>query len=126
MATSDYHLCRSCGVPVVADARFCSNCGTPTSGGVRPPARAAEGGNGMAIAGLVCGLLGALFGLIPLLFFLWAPLGICGIVFGSIGINTANRLPGRPNHGAAVAGLVLGVLSFIVPAVACAAYTGAA
>jgi hypothetical protein len=76
-------------------------------------------GNGMATAGFVCGLIGALTGLIPILFFLWAPLGICGIVFGSIGIGNANKLPDRKGHGLGVAGVILGVIAIVLPLALC-------
>jgi hypothetical protein len=41
-------------------------------------------GNGLSVAGFVCGLIGAIFGLIPILFWISFPLGILGIVFGMI------------------------------------------
>ena len=66
-----------------------------------------QGGNGIAVASLVCGILG----LTPL----WIGFILCilAIVFGAVGIARANRV-GR-GKGLAIAGLVLGIV-FIVPA----------
>ena len=48
-------------------------------------------GNGLGVAGFVCGLIGAIFGLIPLLFWISFPLGVLGLVFGGIGWRRAKR-----------------------------------
>jgi hypothetical protein len=59
-------------------------------------------GNGMAIAGFVCGILSLLgFGIF---------LGIPAIIFSAIGLGKANR-EGRPHRGLAIAGLVCGIIS---------------
>jgi Na+/proline symporter len=63
------------------------------------------------VAGFVCGLIGALVGLIPLLSWIAFPLGILGVVFGGIGWRRANREPERGGKGLAIAGLVLGILA---------------
>ena len=75
----------------------------------------------MATAGFVCGLIGALAGLIPFLFFVWIPLGILGIVFGAIGRGTAGRLPGAKGQGLATAGIVLGIIALVLPLALCGA-----
>jgi hypothetical protein len=48
--------------------------------------------NGLAIAGLVTGIVGAVLALIPLagVFLCWLP-AMLGIIFGFIGLGTANR-----------------------------------
>jgi Na+/proline symporter len=63
------------------------------------------------VAGFVCGLIGALVGLIPLLSWIAFPAGILGVVFGGIGWPRANREPERGGKGLAIAGLVLGILA---------------
>jgi hypothetical protein len=60
-------------------------------------------GNGMAIAALVCGIIGLL-----LFWFVLSPLAI---IFGAIGISKANK--GASGKGQAVAGLVLGIIGLI-------------
>jgi hypothetical protein len=60
-------------------------------------------GNGFAIAGLVCGIVGLLI--------FWIVLSPLAIIFGSIGISKANR--GASGKGMAVAGLVLGILGVV-------------
>jgi hypothetical protein len=57
--------------------------------------------NGMAIASLVCGLLGC----IP-----WFITGLLAIVFGIIGLGKAKQ-PQTGGKGLALAGLILGILS---------------
>ena len=71
-------------------------------------------GNGLAVAGFVCSLIGAPVGLIPLLSWIAFPLGILGVVFGGIGWRRANREPERGGKGLAIAGLVLGILAVIL------------
>ena len=70
-----------------------------------PTTRAgAQGGNGLAVAGLVCGLVGLL--LLPVI------LGPLGIIFGGIGWSKANH--GAPHKGMSVAGVVLGIVDLVL------------
>jgi hypothetical protein len=66
-----------------------------------PPAPAS---NGMAIAALVCGIIG--------LFIFEIILGPLAIIFGGLGLRNANRGSGR--KGLAIAGLVLGIIDVLV------------
>jgi Domain of unknown function (DUF4190) len=73
---------------------------------------AGGGSNGLAIASLVCGIIGIfIFNII---------LGPLAIIFGGIGLSRANRGAGR--RGLSIAGITLGiidvVLFFIVLAIA--------
>jgi hypothetical protein len=70
-------------------------------------------GNGMSVAGFVCGLLSALLGIVPLLFFVTFPLAVLGVIFGAIGWHRAAREPARGGKGLSIAGVVLGVLGFV-------------
>jgi hypothetical protein len=69
-------------------------------------------GNGAAVAGFVCGLIGAIFSIIPL-FVLVFPgiLDILGIVFGMRGRR--NAAAGARQGGLATAGLVLGLVGLV-------------
>lgn len=70
------------------------------------PGTAATGqrGNGLAIAGLVCGVVGLfLFNII---------LGPLAIIFGGVGLSRANK--GAKYRGMAIAGVVLGVIDVII------------
>jgi hypothetical protein len=64
--------------------------------------------NGLATAGLVCGIVG-----LVLFWTIWGGiiLGILGIVFGAVGRGRASQ--GAPNRGQATAGLTLGVAAVI-------------
>lgn len=64
----------------------------------------AQNGNGLAIAGLVCGLVGLL--LLPII------LGPLALIFGGIGWSRANR--GAKHKGMAIAAVVLGVVDLII------------
>jgi hypothetical protein len=70
-------------------------------------------GNGMSVAGFVCGLLSALLGLVPLFFLVTFPLAVLGVIFGAIGWHRAARQPARGGLGLSIAGVVLGVLGFV-------------
>jgi hypothetical protein len=69
-------------------------------------------GNGLGITGFVVGLVGALAGLIPLLFWIAFPLGILGMTFGTIGWRRAVREPERGAKGLSIAGMILGAIAF--------------
>jgi hypothetical protein len=60
--------------------------------------------NGLAIAGMVCGIVGLfLFNII---------LGPLAIIFGGVGLSKART--GAAHRGMAVAGIVLGVLDLVI------------
>jgi hypothetical protein len=68
----------------------------------------------MAVAALVCGVIGiCLFWLIGL----GALPGLFGIIFGLIGLNRAKQLPNRVGAGQAKVGLVLGVIAIVASVV---------
>jgi len=60
--------------------------------------------NGMAIAALVCGIIG--------LFIFEVILGVLAIIFGGIALSRANRGAGR--RGMALAGLILGAVDVVL------------
>jgi hypothetical protein len=63
-----------------------------------------QSSNGLAIAGLVCGLVGTLFFNVIL--------GPLAIIFGGVGLSRANR--GARHRGMAIAAIVLGVIDLII------------
>jgi hypothetical protein len=67
-----------------------------------PETRAA--GNGMAIAGLVCGIIG--------LFFFSVILGPLAIIFGGIGLSRAGR--GAGHRTMSIWGIALGILDVVL------------
>lgn len=79
-------------------------------GPVPPPAVGPR--NGFGITALVCGLIGALFGLVIYLFALTAILGIVALVFGILGVGRARRGEAT-NIGVAIAGTVLGLVACV-------------
>lgn len=60
-------------------------------------------GNGLAIASLVCGIVGLLI--------FWIILSPLAIIFGGVGLSKANK--GAKYKGLAIAGLVLGIVGII-------------
>lgn len=63
-----------------------------------------QNGNGLAIAGLVCGIVGlALFNIV---------LGPLAIIFGGVGWKRANN--GAKHRGMAIAAVILGVIDLII------------
>ncbi|WP_030897577.1 DUF4190 domain-containing protein [Streptomyces sp. NRRL F-5126] len=76
----------------------------------RPPAQAR---NGLGIAALILGLVGAISGIVPLLFWLAGVLGLIALVLGLAGRGRAKR-GGATNKGVATVGSVLGLVAMIV------------
>lgn len=69
------------------------------------PEQPVKTGNGMAVAALVCGLVGLLlFGVV---------LGLLAIIFGAIGLSNANKSPIGAGKGMATAGLILGIVDIL-------------
>ena len=84
--------------------------GTPSFSAPAPQSQG-SGSNGMAIASLVLGIIGLVtfwacgFGALP---------GLIAVVLGILGLQAANKLPGQPQRGLAIAGIVTGGLAVLV------------
>ena len=65
--------------------------------------------NGLGTAGLVLGIIGVVFCWSPLGFVL----GVLAIIFGSVGLGRSKRGEAS-NRGAAMAGLILGILAIVL------------
>ncbi|HUJ62044.1 MAG TPA: DUF4190 domain-containing protein [Kofleriaceae bacterium] len=85
------------------------NYGNP--GFVNPPPQPYQQpqGNGMAVAGMVLGIIGIVTCWIP--FFGWL-LALLGLIFGFVGMSKAKRT--GVGNGMAVTGIVLGALGLII------------
>ncbi len=79
---------------------------THSAGYTGQPANAQQNhvGNGLAVAGLVCGLVGLLF--LPIV------LGPLAIIFGGVGLSRANR--GAGHKGMSMAAIILGIADLVV------------
>ncbi len=66
-------------------------------------------GNGLAVAGLVCGIIGLVLCWVPVLGWI---LALLGIIFGAIGNSKAKN--GAKGKGMALAGLILGVIGLVL------------
>jgi len=78
----------------------------PSIPGVSPIAPpAGERTSGVAIGSLVCGILG---------FFTGGLLGIVAVILGHIGLSQIKKNPTLKGHGMALAGLILGYVSFVL------------
>ena len=76
----------------------------PTMAPASPSSYAPQQSNGLAIAGLVCGLVGLLFFSVIL--------GPLAIIFGGVGLSRANR--GAPHKGMSIAAIVLGIIDLVL------------
>jgi hypothetical protein len=70
-----------------------------------------KAGNGLAVAGFVCAIIGAFAGLIPILFWIALPLGVLGLVFGIIGRRRAKANPSVGRKGMSTWAICLGVVA---------------
>ena len=73
---------------------------------------APKGSNGLAVAGFVLGLLGALGSFIPVLNIGAIVLAVIGLVLAGVGLARSKVV--RAGKGLAVAGLILGVLAIVI------------
>lgn len=69
--------------------------------------------NGFGVTALVLGIIGTLFGFIPLTFFLSLPLGVLAVIFGALGLRRVARHLAS-NKGVSIAGLVLGLIAVVL------------
>lgn len=99
-------------------------------GGYAPAPAPAPQTNGMAIAALVCGVLGIVGSFIPVVMYFTAVLAVLGIIFGVLGMKKAKQM--GSGNGLAIAGLVCGIVGTVfaivgiicVASVACALKKG--
>lgn len=66
-------------------------------------------GNGVAIGGMVTGIVGLVFGWVPIMGFV---LGAVAVILSGVGIHNANT-KNASGRGMAVAGLVCGILALL-------------
>jgi hypothetical protein len=71
----------------------------------------ASQGNGMAVAGMVLGIIGFVFSFIPCAWVLGMLLGIKGVIFSGIGLGHAAKV--GQGKGMAVTGLIMSILAII-------------
>lgn len=67
--------------------------------------------NGFAVAGLVLGIVGVVFGLIPLTFFVALVCGVLAFVFGFIAWRAWKKDNARGRKGMSIAAVILGALA---------------
>lgn len=126
----EFKECPFCGEKVLARAKKCKHCGSTLDGPVGEIAGARSGtvttnitaatqvvmphplqGNGLAVTGLVFGILGFLFAFVPCIGWFGILPGILGTIFSGIGLAQVVRA--RQGKGVAVSGLVLSILAII-------------
>ncbi|URM91101.1 DUF4352 domain-containing protein [Streptomyces sp. MRC013] len=81
-----------------------------------PPVPVGPPNNGLGTAALVLGIIGVVFALFPLLFWLGGILGLLALILGWVGIGRAKR-GAAANKGVAVAGTVLGLVGLVLSVV---------
>ena len=80
-----------------------------------PAASPAPAANGLAIAALPLGIVGAMSGLVPLFFWFAFVAGLLGVLFGVLGRKRTKA--GAPHRGLATWGLVTGIVALIMSAI---------
>ena len=70
--------------------------------------------NGIATAGMICAVVGSLFGTIPILFAYALILGLLGISFGIAGGRKIKRGETQRGKGMARTGIVVGVVAVVL------------
>lgn len=116
--------CSNCGAEISEGTQFCPKCGTPVKvqegsgqqGSGRTPAESSNGvaeepGHGLAIGGLVCGIVGLVCCFIGYGCLIGIVLGIVGMVLASSAKKKGNA------EGVRTAGFVLSLVAIIVGAI---------
>ena len=70
------------------------------------------GGNGLSIAGMILGILGAVLAFIPCFIVIAFVLSIVGIILSALGLQAANR--SNSSNGIAKAGLILSIVGLAI------------
>ncbi len=73
----------------------------------------AQAGNGIGIAGGVCGIVAVVLCWIPFIDYLSIVLGALAIIFGALGIRNANA-HGGAGKGMAITGVVTGIVALVI------------
>jgi hypothetical protein len=71
--------------------------------------------NGLGTAGMVLGIIGVVLSLFVVLFWISGPLGILALIFGIVGLGRVKKGEAT-NKGAAITGLVLGIVATLISA----------
>jgi hypothetical protein len=79
-------------------------------GGGMSPQPQQQQGNGLAVAGMVLGIIAIVLCWVP---FLDQVLALLAIIFGAIGTGKANKIGGK-GKGMAMAGLIMGIIGMIL------------
>lgn len=122
-------FCSKCGKELVDGAVICPNCGTATGNfynisapALLPAAPEVKRTNGLAIAGMVCAIAGAVgaitigiwiaiwAGFVGALFFLFLP-SFVGLILSIVGMVKVKEY--KSGFGCALAGIIIGALSVV-------------
>ncbi|MFI6769922.1 DUF4190 domain-containing protein [Streptomyces sp. NPDC050355] len=72
--------------------------------------------NGLGVAALILGIIGALSGIPMILFWLAGPLGLLALIFGLVGMSRVKKGQAT-NKGVAITGTILGALGIVLAVV---------
>ncbi len=92
-----YKYCSNCGKKLTEDEYICSNCGM----NIKQNNQLIDKTDKNALIGFILGLVSIIAWIIPLFGY---PVGICGLVFSTKGMNS------NENKSKAVAGLILSIV----------------
>lgn len=96
------------GAPAPAQAPYQAPAPAPYQTPHGPPQ--SQEGNGIAIAAMVLGIISLVLFWIP---FLGLICGVLGAIFGFVGLGKSNRIGGK-GKGMAIAGLVCGIIGTLI------------
>lgn len=110
-------VCKNCGQPMDEGTRFCKSCGAdnaaPAYGAPTGAAPAGTPGKGLGIAGMICGIVAAVFCCwLGIFWYLVLPCGIAGIILSAIGLTQAKNA--GSGNGMAVTGLVCSIVGLTI------------
>lgn len=102
-------FCKNCGKEIDDKAIVCPNCGVPTDNytAVAKPAATEQKFNGLALAGMICAIVGLIGGN-----YIFCIPSIVGLILSIVGMVKVKEY--KSGYGFALAGIIVGAVGLVI------------